>query len=150
MTKMNKIDSNVAVGKATTTDVKRTEPTSSKKFMGTLSNAEQQAFMDKMRKMIDRIVEQGETLSKRMDIRDLKIYKSLVKEFLEESITNTMQFSKESLLDRRGRHKIIATVKKVNEELEILTNDVLSNEKDNLKILKKLEDIRGLIMDLLI
>jgi uncharacterized protein YaaR (DUF327 family) len=51
-------------------------------------------------------------------------------------------------LDRRGRHKVFAVIKKVNEELDDLTREVLTDEKDRIKILKKLDDIKGLILDL--
>jgi uncharacterized protein YaaR (DUF327 family) len=36
----------------------------------------------------------------------------------------------------------------VNEELEDLTKEVLKEEKDNLKILRSMEDIRGLLLDI--
>ena len=53
-------------------------------------------------------------------------------------------------MDRRGRHRLYATVKKVNEKLEELTKEVLSSERDHLKILGRIEDIRGLILDIVL
>ena len=51
-------------------------------------------------------------------------------------------------MDRRGRHRIYSTVKKINKNLEELTQEILKSEKDHLKILAKIEDIRGLILDI--
>lgn len=98
--------------------------------------------------MVADITQQGEKLSKKVDIRELKIYKELISEFLEEAVNGSRKFSKRSMLDRRGRHKVYAIIKQVNQELEDLTKDVLSAEKDHISVLKRLDDIRGLIMDL--
>jgi len=56
---------------------------------------------------------------------------------------------KQNVLDRRGRYRVYSTIKKINDELDNLVADVLRNQKDNLKILQRLDDIRGLILDLL-
>ena len=79
-----------------------------------------------------------------------KVYKRLVMEFLDEAVRGFGRFSKESFLDRRGRHRVFAVVKTINEELEKLTRDVLASEKDNLKIISRIEDIRGLVLDLIL
>lgn len=103
-----------------------------------------------LRQMAQDIFKQGERLTEKVDIAELKAYKRLISEFLEESVRSFMNFSKESYMDRRGRHRLYATVKKVNESLEELTKEVLSSEKDHLKILGKIEDIRGLILDIIL
>lgn len=87
-------------------------------------------------------------MGKKVDIRELKIYKNLISEFLDEAVNNSHKFSKESFLDRRERYKVYATVKKINSSLEELTKQVLSDEKNNIGILKNIEDIRGLILDI--
>jgi len=103
-----------------------------------------------LRQKAQDIFKQGERLSEKVDIAELKAYKRLISEFLEESVRSFARFSKESYMDRRGRHRLYATVKKVNENLEELTKEVLSSEKDHLKILGKIEDIRGLILDIIL
>jgi uncharacterized protein YaaR (DUF327 family) len=60
------------------------------------------------------------------------------------------RFSKESFLDRRGRHRVFATVKTINEKLEELTSQVLKSERDHIAILGRIEDIRGLVLDLVL
>ncbi|MEN8904858.1 MAG: YaaR family protein [Clostridiales bacterium] len=105
---------------------------------------------EKIQLLVEKIIEQGEKLSKKIDIKELKQYKLLISEFMEETIHNSHKFTKEEFLDRRGRHRVYAVIKNVNKELDELTKDVLSSEKDNIKILNRLEDIRGLVMDLLL
>ncbi|MCX8130773.1 MAG: YaaR family protein [Clostridia bacterium] len=117
-------------------------------FHGQLKRVESQNQEEKIRQLASKIVEQGQKLGKKVDIRELKIYKNLISEFLDEAMNSSLKFSKESFLDRRGRYKVYASVKKINTELEQLTEDVLKEEKDHIRILQRLDDIRGLILDL--
>ena len=98
--------------------------------------------------LMERIFEQGKKVGDKVEIKELMYYKKLISEFLNEVIDGSYKFSKQNFLDRRGRHRVYAIIKKINKELELLTQDVLSKENDNLGILKRLDDIRGLILDI--
>lgn len=96
------------------------------------------------------IEKQGKHLASHIDVSELKAYKRLVMEFLDEAVRGSSRFSKDSFLDRRGRHRVFSTIKIINEKLEQLTREVLHSERDNLAILGRIEDIRGLILDLVL
>lgn len=117
-------------------------------FQNQLKRVESDNFEQYIKDLATKIFEQGQKLSKKVDIRELKLYKNMISEFLDEAVNNSHKFSKESFLDRRGRYKVYATVKKINTGLEQLTEQVLKDEKDNIGILKNIEDIRGLILDI--
>lgn len=103
---------------------------------------------EKLQALLGQIDKQSERIAKNMDVREVIAYKKLVSEFLRESVDSMVKFSKNSFLDRRGRHRVYSVVKKVNSKMEELTKDVLKKEKDNIEILKRLDDIRGLIIDI--
>ena len=124
-------------------------PDSPVSFLSAVKNAEDRNVVERLRIKADEIAAQGEKLADKVDIRELQIYKKLVSDFMDEAVGNSRKFSKQSFLDRRGRHKVYAVIKKVNEELDELTREVLQGEKDRLKILKKLDDIKGLILDIM-
>lgn len=117
-------------------------------FQAQYRRTQDETTQERVNRLLDEINKQGEKLGAKVDIRDLKLYKQLISEFLHETVNNSHMFFKENMLDRRGRHRVWAVVKKVNEELEKLTQEVLKEEKDNLKILKCMEDIRGLLLDI--
>lgn len=117
-------------------------------FYSQLRKVEKHNVEERIKYLINQITDQGQKLGKKVDLRELKVYKKLISEFLDETLNNSQKFSKESFIDRRGRHRVYATVKKINSELEELTKDVLSAEKDNIKILQRIEDIRGLVLDI--
>lgn len=122
---------------------------SSTDFIEHLKKVEEVSSEQYVRDLVDKIIDQGNKLSLKTDIRELKIYKKLISEFLDYVVGGSRKFSKNNFLDRRGRHRVYAVIKKVNEELEQLTQHILNEEKDNIKILQCLDDIRGLILDII-
>lgn len=105
---------------------------------------------EELKKKALEIEKQGKRLASHIDVSELKAYKKMVMEFLNEAVRGSSRFSKDSFLDRRGRHRVFATIKTVNEKLDELTREVLKAEKNNLAILGRIEDIRGLILDLIL
>lgn len=144
------LNSSASIAEVTSSEQKRPSGVNSNAFQSQLKRIEGQNVEERIKYLIDKITEQGERLGKKVDVRELKIYKKLISEFLTETTSNSQKFSKESFIDRRGRYRVYATIKKINTELDELTKEVLNTEKDNLKILQKIEDIRGLILDIIL
>ena len=78
----------------------------------------------------------------------MKRYRGLVKDFLNEIINRSHSFSRENFLDRRGRHRVYGIVRLVDEKLDELAQELVKDEKDNLNILSKIGEIRGLLLDI--
>ena len=98
--------------------------------------------------LMEDITMQGNKLSKRMDVRDMKKYRSLIKEFMNEIINHSHEFSRENFLDRKGRHRVYGIIKLVNETLDQLAAELVKDEKDHITILSKIGEIKGLLMDI--
>ena len=131
-------------------DLGKIQHKSGAQFSSHLDKQFAQSQDDELKKKAKEIEKQGKRLSEHVDISELKAYKRLVMEFLAEAVRGSGRFSKESFLDRRGRHRVFATVRTINEKLEQLTREVLSSEKNNLEVVGRIEDIRGLVLDLLL
>lgn len=113
-----------------------------------VSHIENSELQEKLSNLMKDIEAQGEKIAKHMDIRDMKRYRSLVKEFMNEVAANSHAFSRENFLDRRGRHRVYGIVKEVDKSLDELAQELLKDEKDNLAILGKIDDIRGMLLDI--
>ena len=87
-------------------------------------------------------------LAKHRDIRDMKRYRALVKDFLNEIVGRSHSFSRENFLDRRGRHRVYGIIRLVDENLDNLAQELMKDEKDHLKILSMIGEIRGLLLDI--
>jgi len=104
------------------------------------------ARLEEMKKEID---EQGKLLSDRVDVKELEKFRRLIREFLDEIVSNGYTFSREDAYASRGRHRYIATVKIVDEKLDALGKEVLKEQADKIEILNMVDDIRGLLLDLM-
>ena len=65
------------------------------------SQVEEAELQEKLNGLMNDITAQGEKLSEHMDIRDMKKYRELVKDFLNEIVNRSHKFSRENFLDRR-------------------------------------------------
>ena len=91
---------------------------------------------------------QGNKLSRKMDIRDMKLYRKMIKEFMNEIVTHSHSFSRENFLDKKGRHRVYGMVKLIDAALDDLAEELMREEKDHLAILNKIGEIQGMILDL--
>ena len=135
-------------GVTQTQEVNQTKPTDDG-FKFTLASAIDDAELkEKLSGLMDEITEQGKKISEHMDIRDMKKYRGLVKDFMNEVVNRSHKFSRENFLDRRGRHRVYGLVKVVDKNLDDLAGELVKEEKDHLAILGKVDEIRGLLLDI--
>ena len=135
-------------GVTQTQEVNQTKPTDDG-FKFTLASAIDDAELkEKLSGLMDEITEQGKKISEHMDIRDMKKYRGLVKDFMNEVVNRSHKFSRENFLDRRGRHRVYGLVKLVDKNLDDLAGELVKEEKDHLPILGKVDEIRGLLLDI--
>ena len=124
--------------------VKNTESTDSSFKFTLISNIEEKDLQEKL----GSITEQGEKIAKHMDIKDMRKYRELVKGFLNEVVNRSHKFSRENFLDRRGRHRVYGIVKLVDKNLDELAGELVKEEKNHLEIVGRIDDIRGLLLDI--
>lgn len=124
------------------------EPDGTFKFT-LVSHIEEQELQARLGSLMEQISEQGDKLAKKRDIRDMKRYRGLIKEFMNEIISRSHSFSRENFLDRKGRHRVYGIIRLVDENLDELAQELMKDEKDHLAILSKIGEIRGLLLDIL-
>lgn len=113
-----------------------------------IRNIEEKDLQEKLNSMTEQITVQGDKISKHVDIKDMKKYRELVKGFLNEVVSRSHEFSRENFLDRRGRHRVYGIVRLVDKNLDDLAGELVKDEKDHLAIISKIDDIRGLLLDI--
>ena len=110
-----------------------------------IGEAELQA---KLSSLMEAIGQEGQKIAKRKDVRNMKRYRGLIKEFLNEVVTHSHSFSRENYLDRRGRHRVYGIIRLIDENLDQLAQELMKDEQDNIAILNKIGEIQGLILDI--
>lgn len=120
-----------------------------KSFAFTLeSHIEEGKLEETLLKMSEDINAQGKVLAEHMDLKDFKKYKKMISDFMNEIVSTSHKFSRENFLDRRGRHKIYGLIRLVNKDIDDIAQEMLKNEKNNMMILEKVDEIRGLLLDI--
>jgi uncharacterized protein YaaR (DUF327 family) len=114
-----------------------------------ISNIEEMDLQNILSGMLEQITSQGKAIAKHMDIKDMRKYRELIKEFMNEIVNHSHKFSRENFLDRKGRHRVYAMIKLVDKNLDELAAELIKDEKDHLVILNKIDEIRGLLLDIL-
>ena len=100
-----------------------------------VSHIEEQELQARLGALMEEITMQGDKLAKKRDIRDMKKYRGLVKEFMNEVVSRSHAFSRENFL--------------VDENLDELAKELMKDEQDHLAILSRIGEIRGLLLDIL-
>lgn len=113
-----------------------------------VSHIQEAELQQRLSLLMEQITVEGDKLAKRKDLKDMKHYRGLVKEFLNEVVTHSHSFTRENFLDRRGRHRVYGIIRLIDENLDELAQELMKDEKDNLAILEKLGEIRGLLLDI--
>jgi len=117
------------------------------KFM-LASNIAEQDLQLRLSTLMEDITMQGSKLSKRMDVKDMKKYRGLIKEFMNEIINRSHEFSRENFLDRKGRHRVYGIIRLIDQNLDELAQELVKEEKDHISILNKIGEIKGLLLDI--
>ena len=118
-------------------------------FRRTLTDLTKEKHEARLVEMKKAIEEQGARLADRVDVKDYEKYRRLIREFLDEIVSNGYTFSREDAYAARGRHRYIATVRIVDEKLDELGKEVMKEQADKIEIINKIDDIRGLLLDLM-
>lgn len=97
---------------------------------------------------LKRLEAKGNTLAQTFSLRDLADFKDMVRSFLRSTFGQSRRLSEESFWDFRGRPKVLARLQQIDQRLEDLGQKVLDTQSKPLDILQKIDEIRGLIVDL--
>jgi uncharacterized protein YaaR (DUF327 family) len=112
------------------------------------SKLEDSGLAERLNLMMQDIIQQGEKISKRNDIKDMQRYRILIKDFMNEVVTRSHVFSRENFLDRKGRHRVYGIIRQVDKELDELAQELVKDECNNIDILAKIGQIQGLLLDI--
>ncbi|TFG85238.1 MAG: DUF327 family protein [Spirochaetales bacterium] len=112
--------------------------------------AEGEPFVEaEVAELLDAVHSSGDDLKHDANMENIKAYKRAVRNFIhyvvERAYVVEERVSGRNVLKR----KKFTSIAVIDEKLERLAADVLSSQKDRLDILRRLDEIHGLLVDLL-
>lgn len=103
---------------------------------------------EELQRKLEDIRLQGDRLMRSMTVRELKLYRSMVKGFLEDTLKRGVALKETKGWDRRGRGKRYKILEEVDSMLIAMGEELLGSEEGRLELLQKVGEIRGLLINL--
>ncbi|AIQ55553.1 YaaR family protein [Paenibacillus borealis] len=130
-----------------TTEADR-RPVVQKNFNDVFQQQSEQKTIDELNRQIKDIQQQGDRLSKSMTVRELAIYRNMIKRFLEETARRGVILKETKGWDRRGRGKRYKLLDEIDAALLNMADDLLDSEQGRIDLLGRVGEIRGLLINL--
>jgi uncharacterized protein YaaR (DUF327 family) len=138
------------VERASLDKVKSKNNTTSEKisFSEVMQQKKDQLHMEKFHRLITDIEDQGKVLAQSQTVEDLREYKKLIKELVDDTIKYGLSLEERRGFNRRGRSKVYKIVEEVDKKVLELTNAVLDKQKTGLELLDMVGEIKGLLINI--
>jgi uncharacterized protein YaaR (DUF327 family) len=117
-------------------------------FNSELFKTQDKQSLDRMNELLDKITEQGKKLGLVPTYSELKTYRELVRGFIGEAVSRMYTMEKNTGWDGQGRHKMYTIIRKIDDTLAEMTEDIRSGQERQMNILAKHDAIRGMLVDL--
>lgn len=113
-------------------------------FTTTLDMANKEQTEERLQQMLDDIESLGQRLTSTRSVDDAKEYRKKVQEYLSFIVKNIYILKKESGPLNYGIH---IRIEVINQKLDELTKSLIEQQKENIELADKLDEIKGLLVD---
>ncbi|MFC5529980.1 YaaR family protein [Cohnella yongneupensis] len=123
-------------------------PAQPQSFGDLMQQQDGQRTQEQLQRKLEDIRVQGDRLARSMTVRELVLYRQMVKSFLEDTVKRGIGLKDTRGWDRRGRGKRYKLLEEVDEMLVAMGEELLSTEEGRLDLLQKVGEMRGLLINL--
>lgn len=124
----------------------KTQPVTS--FQEVMAVTDEKREKDVLDDMMKDLKQKGQELAEKKEVEILVEYKDMVRAFLEQAVNFGLKVMERRGFGRAGRSKIMRMVSMIDEKMIDLTEDMLRQENSGLKLLTKIGEIEGLLLNL--
>ncbi|MBN2796655.1 MAG: YaaR family protein [Clostridia bacterium] len=117
-------------------------------FQEVMAVTEENREKDVLDEMLKDLKQKGQELAKKKEVEILVEYKNMVRSFVEQAVNFGLKISERRGFGRAGRSKIMRMVSMIDEKMIDLTEDMLKQEASGLRLLTKIGEIEGLLLNL--
>lgn len=120
----------------------------SQSFHQQQDNQERQKYQEQIEALFGDLSRDAQELLKGRNLSRFEAYRQKITFLLGEILQHAYLFEAERVRDGNGRERIYATIAVVDEKLDRLGTELLSENQEQLGLLSRIDEIRGLILDL--
>ena len=123
-------------------------PAQSQSFGDLMQQQDEQRTHEELQRKLEDIRMQGDRLTRSMTIRELVLYRQMVKAFLEDTVRRGIALKETRGWDRRGRGKRYKLLEEIDAMLVGMGEELLQSEEGRIDLLQKVGEIRGLLINI--
>jgi len=123
-------------------------PTQAQNFGDMLQQQDEQRTHEELQRKLEDIRLQGDRLTRSMTVRELVLYRQMVKGFLEDTVRRGIALKETKGWDRRGRGKRYKLLEEVDAMLVGMGEELLQSEEGRIDLLQKVGEIRGILINI--
>ena len=116
-----------------------------KDFSQSFNSQMEKKSEEQLKGMFNKIKKRGNRLAVTKCYSDVKLYKKMIKEYLESVLKHMYNIKKDISF---WQTQYFITVDTIDKKLEELTKALLNDQKENLNIAAAIDDISGLLVDI--
>lgn len=117
-------------------------------FASLLSHVEQQELKERLDGLLEIIDLRAQELKNRLTQENLLAYQRIIGEFLKVINQEYLKTRETMSRGRDGKLRILRTIDRISSEMEELKKMILQREVSLMKVMERLDGIRGLLLDI--
>ncbi len=117
-------------------------------FKTSMDSQSSKLKFDQLTRLLSDIEAFGKRLTKSRNFKDLARFKGLVKRFVKEAVDNGLSHETARSFDLYGNSRKLGIVKKIDEKLIQLTEEMMNQEQPAIDLLERIGEIKGLLINL--
>ena len=117
-------------------------------FLGALGEAEKKGKRQELEEAMKEVEQQGQALVKNFKPEEVKKYREVVGRFLSAALGESFKLTESHSISRDGKYSAHLNLEKIESGLDDLTKMVVEGQSESLKLLAKIDEIKGLLFDL--
>lgn len=123
---------------------------SSDSFKHNLGNQLKEEYRKRINILFDEITQQADHILENISFDKFEEYRKLICELINEVLKNAYSLSNEHVLDYSGKQRTFSSINIIDEKLDQLAADIMNSTGDRLDYISRVDEIRGLVTDLLL
>ncbi len=104
-------------------------------------------YTNEIAALVSRVEQTGEQLAKNVNINNLENYKHALKNLINNVVKN-YGLHTEHIWSHQGHQRMLTAIRQIETHLNELIEEVTAKNSSQLKVLTKIEKIKGLLVDL--
>ena len=106
-------------------------------------------YRDRVTTLFDEINKQATESFSNIDMVNFERYRGLIRELVAEVVNHAFSVDRECVLDRSGRQRVYSSVSVIDGKLDELASNILGKNLERIAFISRIDEIRGLVMDIL-